>query len=59
MRYRTVSFSIPHQPTVTNFAKPNCKIAHYFCLLARKNNLSFTDILIIQDIGFVVKFSSE
>lgn len=59
MHYRTVSFSIVRQPTITNFAKPNCKIARYFCLLVCKKNLSVTDILIIEDIGFIVKFSSE
>jgi len=59
MCYKTVRFSLSDQPTASHFIKPLCRKAHCFCMLARKDTLSVTDLLFIQDIGFYVEISAE
>ena len=61
--YKEVRFSLA--PRTRNpismglVAKPLCKIAYYFCWLARRETLSLSDLLIIGNIGFHVKISYE
>lgn len=59
MYSKIVRVSYLPKPTASSFVRPVCRTAHYFCQLARKDSLSITDLLIIQDIGFYVKIFAE
>ncbi len=62
MSPKTIKFLIPRRPTTLNFARPICAVAYRFCWLLRKDALSVTDLLILQEIadeiGFFIKISS-
>lgn len=59
---KKITFLIPKNAssfTHNAIAKPMCKTAHYFCLLAGKKQLSLKEIFVIQKIGFSIDFSIE
>jgi hypothetical protein len=63
MRFKTVYFRLvpikSHNVTIGLIAKPACKTARIFCLLADKNALSLGDLSLIENIGFYVRFSYD
>lgn len=44
---------------VETIARPYCKRAYYFCLLAGKNQLSIKELQIIEKIGFSLEIKYE
>lgn len=59
---KKVAFLIPTDGDALNvdtIARPYCKTAYYFCLLAGKKQLSIKELYIIEKIGFCIDIKYE